>query len=294
MPIQTEAFNALPLTLIPDGSAMFTTIRQLAASFGTAALVTIMTKSALNYGHKHAHLSAEIVDLHGVQVTFLTAAFLMLVAANLNIQAADSETITKKCDIVIIAFLPNQLRTLGNSLNLDGKIVISVLAQVPIADLDEVFPTAFNVRSLPNINSAIGKSSTALAFSKRLSESQIEVVQNYWHLLGTTSVLDEQHFTIFSAIAGSGPAFVLKFIDALTQAGINNGLDGESAAAIAASTVAGTTETLQKSNSDAVTLMNNVASPGGSTRAGLDNFEQNDFDTIVNSAINATVNHKHT
>ncbi|TLP95887.1 pyrroline-5-carboxylate reductase [Leuconostoc mesenteroides] len=170
-------------------------------------------------------------------------------AANLHIQAADSETITKKCDIVIIAFLPNQLRTLGNSLNLDGKIVISVLAQVTIADLDEVFPTAFNVRSLPNIN---------------------------------------------SAIAGSGPAFVLKFIDALTQAGINNGLDGESAAAIAASTVAGTTETLQKSNSDAVTLMNNVASPGGSTRAGLDNFEQNDFDTIVNSAINATVNHKHT
>ncbi len=84
MPIQTEAFNALPLTLIPDGSAMFTTIRQLAASFGTAALVTIMTKSALNYGHKHAHLSAEIVDLHGVQVTFLTAAFLMLVAASLT------------------------------------------------------------------------------------------------------------------------------------------------------------------------------------------------------------------
>lgn len=215
-------------------------------------------------------------------------------AANLHIQAADSETIAKKCDIVIIAFLPNQLRTLGNFLNLDGKIVISVLAQVTIADLDEVFPTAFNVRSLPNINSAIGKGSTALAFSKRLNEGQIEVVQNYWHLLGTTSVLDEQHFAIFSAIAGSGPAFVLKFIDALTQAGINNGLDGESAAAIAASTVAGTTETLQKSNSDAVTLMNNVASPGGSTRAGLDNFEQNDFDTIVNSAINATVNHKHT
>ncbi len=84
MPIQTEAFNALPLKLIPDGSAMFTTIRQLAASFGTATLVTIMTKSALNYGHKHTHLSAEIVDLHGVKVTFLTAAFLMLVAASLT------------------------------------------------------------------------------------------------------------------------------------------------------------------------------------------------------------------
>ncbi|QEA58884.1 pyrroline-5-carboxylate reductase [Leuconostoc koreense] len=214
-------------------------------------------------------------------------------AEKLHIQAADPETITKACDIVIIAFLPNQLHTMSNSLNLDGKIVISVLAQVTVADLDKAFPTAFNVRSLPNINSAIGQGSTALAFSNRLNEHQIEVVQNYWHLLGTTSVLDEQHFAIFSAIAGSGPAFVLKFIDALTQAGINNGLDSESAATIAASTVAGTTETLQNSNRDAVTLMNNVASPGGSTRAGLDDFEKNNFDAIVNSAIAATVNHKH-
>lgn len=96
MPIQTEAFNALPLNIIPDGSAMFTTIRQLAASFGTAALVTIMTKSAINYQLHHQQASSLLVNLHGVHITFLTAALLMLVAAAMTGLLKPKPIITKK------------------------------------------------------------------------------------------------------------------------------------------------------------------------------------------------------
>ncbi|WP_312982250.1 DHA2 family efflux MFS transporter permease subunit [Leuconostoc falkenbergense] len=96
MPIQTEAFNALPLNIIPDGSAMFTTIRQLAASFGTAALVTIMTKSATNYQLHHQQASSLLVNLHGVHITFLTAALLMLVAAAMTGLLKPKPVITKK------------------------------------------------------------------------------------------------------------------------------------------------------------------------------------------------------
>ncbi|MGO3547637.1 MAG: MDR family MFS transporter [Leuconostoc falkenbergense] len=96
MPIQTEAFNALPLNIIPDGSAMFTTIRQLAASFGTAALVTIMTKSATNYHLHHQQASSLLVNLHGVHITFLTAALLMLVAAAMTSLLKPKPVITKK------------------------------------------------------------------------------------------------------------------------------------------------------------------------------------------------------
>lgn len=96
MPIQTEAFNALPLNIIPDGSAMFTTIRQLAASFGTAALVTIMTKSATNYQLHHQQASSLLINLHGVHITFLTAALLMLVAAAMTGLLKPKPIITKK------------------------------------------------------------------------------------------------------------------------------------------------------------------------------------------------------
>ncbi|AFT82320.1 DHA2 family efflux MFS transporter permease subunit [Leuconostoc carnosum] len=84
MPIQTEAFNALPLSLMPDGSAMFTTIRQISASFGTAALVTIMTKSSMGYADTHFSMIATRIQLHGIRVTFITAALLMLFAAALT------------------------------------------------------------------------------------------------------------------------------------------------------------------------------------------------------------------
>ncbi len=84
MPIQTEAFNALPLSLMPDGSAMFTTVRQIAASFGTAALVTVMTRSALNYNNAHPNSSDVLVQLHAIQITFLTAAGIMIFGAALT------------------------------------------------------------------------------------------------------------------------------------------------------------------------------------------------------------------
>lgn len=78
------------------GLAMFTTIRQLAASFGTAALVTIMTKSAANYQLHHQHASSSLVNLHGVHITFLTAALLMLVAAAMTSLLKPKTAITKK------------------------------------------------------------------------------------------------------------------------------------------------------------------------------------------------------
>ncbi|MDU7281335.1 MAG: MDR family MFS transporter, partial [Leuconostoc citreum] len=80
MPIQTEAFNALPLSLMPDGSAMFTTVRQLAASFGTAALVTVMTQVVV-YAGKAYPTHTTLNQLQGIQVTFLFASVLMIIAA---------------------------------------------------------------------------------------------------------------------------------------------------------------------------------------------------------------------
>ncbi|CCF26145.1 MDR family MFS transporter [Leuconostoc citreum] len=92
MPIQTEAFNALPLSLMPDGSAMFTTVRQLAASFGTAALVTVMTQVVVYAGKAHP-THTTLNQLHGIQVTFLFASVLMIIAAAMTTLLKQKTTI---------------------------------------------------------------------------------------------------------------------------------------------------------------------------------------------------------
>lgn len=92
MPIQTEAFNALPLSLMPDGSAMFTTVRQLAASFGTAALVTVMTQVVVHAGKAHP-THTTLNQLQGIQVTFLFASVLMIIAAAMTTLLKQKTTI---------------------------------------------------------------------------------------------------------------------------------------------------------------------------------------------------------
>lgn len=80
MPATTAGLNQLPDRLIPHGSAMTNTMRQVAASIGTAILITIMTAAALNTGENAA--PAEMI--HGVNIAFYTAAGLSLVGLILS------------------------------------------------------------------------------------------------------------------------------------------------------------------------------------------------------------------
>ncbi|MBF2372606.1 multidrug efflux MFS transporter [Listeria seeligeri] len=89
MPLQTAALNSLPLNLAAHGSAMFNTMRQVAGSIGTAALITVMSKSAASFAR---HLGPEdVMDktkteianhvlIHGIETAFLVAGILSVVA----------------------------------------------------------------------------------------------------------------------------------------------------------------------------------------------------------------------
>ena len=77
MPIQTEAFNSLPIAMVPDGSAVYTTIRQVAASFGTAALITAYGLTAAGVKPGQTQVMA---DLSGIHVAFWIATGLVVTA----------------------------------------------------------------------------------------------------------------------------------------------------------------------------------------------------------------------
>jgi MFS family permease len=89
MPLQTEALNALPMDMIPDGSAMFTTIRQVAGSFGTAVLIGIMSVLQLNAtNHLKLHHSLQYAQAHGAlqatQNTYWVAAACVVICCLLS------------------------------------------------------------------------------------------------------------------------------------------------------------------------------------------------------------------
>ena len=158
----------------------------------------------------------------------------------------------------------------------DRTTLLSMLAGVELAVLETHFPRAGGiVRLMPNLSAALGKSPIALA-SNGLDQAAQDAVSALLAPLGTLEWIAEQAFDLVTALAGSGPAFVYRFIDALTQAAARLGLPGEQAARLALATVDGATALAVVSPHDPGELARRVASPGGVTQAGLDRLDQDD------------------
>jgi len=213
-------------------------------------------------------------------------------AERFGIVALPAQNLIDDSDIIILAFLPNQLENVTAQLDFKNKLVVSVLAGVTVAQLTSATHTTQVVRTLPNVNVAINLGVTAFSQTQLTAENN-HVFQTFSSYLGEHVAVDESQFAVFSAIAGSGPAYVFKFIDALAQAGVENGLEPTLATKIATQTVLGSAKTLSLSKQTAQELQDTVASPGGSTRAGLDDFKAQNFDETILHAINATISHKH-
>jgi pyrroline-5-carboxylate reductase len=195
-----------------------------------------------------------------------------------------------QADAVVIACKPQQFHTIDNALAIaaSGKLVVSVLAGMPLSRLSEKFDQARNiVRTMPNTPGQIGAGVTAFAPHQALDEEDQETVENILSSLGNFHEVDESDLDAVTALSGSGPAYVLEFAAALREAGVNAGLNADLATSLTIDTLLGTAMLLAESNESAEELRNAVTSPGGTTAAALKVFTENDFRGIVNKAIAA-------
>ena len=151
-----------------------------------------------------------------------------------------------------------------------GALILSILAGVRLDTLAAHFPRGRGVvRIMPNLSVAIGKSPIGLAGSG-LDEAQRDDLAAFMDPLGTPEWIDEAQFDLFTALGGSGPAFVYRFIEALAKGAKGLGFEEEQAVRIATAMVEGASALAACSEDDPGTLADKVASPGGTTRAGLD------------------------
>jgi len=170
-----------------------------------------------------------------------------------------------------------------------GTMLLSILAGVELAVLAEHFPRAGGLlRVMPNLAAALGKSPLALA-SRGLDDGAQDEAAALLAPLGTPEWVDEQEFDLVTALAGSGPAFVYRFIDALALAAAELGLAEDKARRLALAMVDGAAALAAASPHDPGELARRVASPGGVTQAGLDVLDDGDalralFDRTLRAA----------
>lgn len=196
-------------------------------------------------------------------------------------------------DCVLLGFKPQQLSALAPGLQGLARpdvTVFSLLAGIELAALAKSFPdAAAHVRVMPNLAARIGKSPVILAESG-LDASAREAAISLFCKLGTALWLDDEtQFNLVTALAGSGPGFVYRFIDALGSAAVELGLAPEIAAKLAMSTVEGAAALAAQSDLSPAQLADRVASPGGMTREGLNVLDAgNTLKSLLIETLHAT------
>jgi len=167
--------------------------------------------------------------------------------------------------------------------------MISLLAGVEADSLKARFPKAGAiVRALPNLPVAVRRGVIAL-FSKDADDEVRQQIANIVAPLGFAPwMADEAKCAAVGAVAGAGPAYVARFIAALTKAGVKRGLTQEIAAIIARETVLGTAWMAATAGEDMASIAKRVASPKGTTQAGLDVLDrENVLDELIAVTIEA-------
>jgi pyrroline-5-carboxylate reductase len=156
-------------------------------------------------------------------------------------------------------------------------VLLSILAGVELASLAGRFAAAgARVRVMPNLAAAVGKSPVAL-LADGLDEQGKAAVTALMLPLGTPEWLAEEgQFDLVTALAGSGPAFVYRFIDALARGAAELGLPREQADRLALAMVEGAAALAAQSPVPPGELARRVASPGGTTEAGLKLLDSED------------------
>lgn len=158
----------------------------------------------------------------------------------------------------------------------DGPLLISILAGVEEAVLRERFRVSAVIRAMPNLPVGIGKGVVALhsgdadAGARALAEALMAP-------LGLVEwIAEERLFDAVTALSGSGPGFVYRIVEAFAAAGASLGLPADQAQRFATAMVEGAAALAASSPESPAQLAERVASPGGTTRAGLDVLDSDD------------------
>lgn len=196
------------------------------------------------------------------------------VGATVSPSASDA---ISSADLVIVSIKPQGMAAAAeewSGLFNSSQQVISVLAGTTIATLEQMLGTPHIVRMMPNLGMCWGKGVIGLAENQGLTQDAKQQLESLFYCLGVVEWFGEDKLDALTALTGSGPAFHLVSIGAAIDAAIAMGFSPEQARRLVLATLASTVAMLEGTGQSPEVLCAQVASPGGTTEAGLDQLEK--------------------
>lgn len=212
-------------------------------------------------------------------------------AATGGTQAEENSAVLADSNIVFLAVKPQHaaaaLAPLSKLWNKD-HLLISIAAGLTTTTLaKETGDVPRLVRVMPNTPCLVGYSASAYSLGPRATEADAELVARLLSTVGQAHLLDESLLDAVTGLSGSGPAYVFQIIEALSDGGVRMGLPRAVATALAAQTVRGAAELVLVTGEHPATLKDKVASPGGTTIAGLQSLERGGLRATMMAAVEA-------
>jgi pyrroline-5-carboxylate reductase len=205
--------------------------------------------------------------------------------------AAGNRELAAKADVIILAVKPQELKVVLQEIAPaleSSTLLISIAAGASLGAIAASLGKEMRlVRAMPNIAALMLESATALAAGGGATAADIEIAVEIFNALGRTVVIPEMLMDAVTGMSGSGPAYVCLFIEALADGGVRMGLPRKDALALAIQTVLGTARLLAEQGEHPAHLKDRVASPGGTTIAGIAELEAKGFRGAVMEAVAA-------
>lgn len=203
---------------------------------------------------------------------------------------ASNLQVAKGANVVFLAVKPQAMP--GVLAELAGKIpaetlIISIAAGVTLAQLCGGLKTERVIRVMPNTPCLVGQGASAFALGSGATAADAQLAEKLLGAVGFAARVEEKLLDAVTGLSGSGPAFVYMMIEALSDGGVRMGLPRDLATALAAQTVRGAAEMVLEGKEHPAVLKDRVASPGGTTIAGIHALEDRGLRGALIAAVEA-------
>jgi pyrroline-5-carboxylate reductase len=192
-------------------------------------------------------------------------------------------------DLLILCVKPGDVpQALREAGDLTGKVLVSIAAGVPLRRLREWSTgTPRLIRVMPNTPALIGHGAAAYAAAEGVTPEDLAAVDRIFGAVGIVSRVKEELLDAVTGLSGSGPAFVYTVIESLADGGVLMGLPRDTALRLASQTVLGAAAMVLQTGLHPAQLRDQVASPGGTTIAGLEALEEAGLRSALIGAVRA-------
>jgi pyrroline-5-carboxylate reductase len=194
--------------------------------------------------------------------------------------------LARRCDLLVLAVKPGALEEVATEAQ-GATAVLSLLGAVPLQRVADAFPGASVMRVMPNQPVAVHRGVLCYTAGEGTPQELDRDVRRQLALLGRVVDVDDDLFDTATALSGCSPAYLALVVSKIAEAGAADGLDAELALSLMVDTAAGTAELLRQRDPEG--LIGAVASPGGSTEAGLEALEREGVADALEQAVRASL-----